>query len=102
MKKSEIVGVRVSAEDLERIDELIVSGDFGSRSEFARYAIRKMLKSYEGRSPRLKNTLEEDEKQEYRNQQELPDHFLSSAELMRSMKLTSSAKSSAAYSLSSP
>ena len=68
MKKSEIVGVRVSAEDLERIDELIASGDFGSRSEFARYAIRKMLKSYEGRSPRLKNTLEEYEKQERRNQ----------------------------------
>lgn len=51
MKKSEIVGVRLSAEDLERIDELIISGDFGSRSEFARYAIRKMLKNYEGRSP---------------------------------------------------
>lgn len=59
MKKSEIVGVRVSAEDLERIDELIASGDFGSRSEFARYAIRKMLKSYEGRSPRLENVVNE-------------------------------------------
>ena len=59
MKKSEIVGVRVSAEDLERIDELIASGDFGSRSEFARYAIRKMLKSYEGRSPRLENFVNE-------------------------------------------
>ena len=95
MKKSEIVGVRVSAEDLERIDELIVSGDFGSRSEFARYAIRKMLKSYEGRSPRLKNTLEEDEKQEYRNQQELPDHFSSSNFLTRS---SSSSRSSASQS----
>lgn len=51
MKKSEIVGVRLSAEDLERIDELISAGDFGSRSEFARYAIRKMLKNYDGRSP---------------------------------------------------
>lgn len=49
MKKSEIVGVRISEEDLERIDALIASGDFGSRSEFARYAIRKMLKGYEGR-----------------------------------------------------
>lgn len=49
MKKSEIVGVRISAEDLERIDQLIAAGDFGSRSEFARYAIRKMLKSYDKR-----------------------------------------------------
>lgn len=51
MKKSEIVGVRISADDLERIDKLIESGDFGSRSEFARYAIRKMLMNYEGRHP---------------------------------------------------
>lgn len=54
--KSELIGIRLSSDELAKIDELIRSGDFGSRSEFGRFAIRKMLIAMEdgrGRFPRL-------------------------------------------------
>lgn len=48
---SETVSARFSEEILSKIDELVKSGDFGSRGEFVQYAVRKMLKNYEGRLP---------------------------------------------------
>ena len=38
------IGVRLTPEQLRVIDNLIESGDFGNRSEFVQYAVRKLLK----------------------------------------------------------
>ena len=38
------IGVRLTPEQLRIIDNLIESGDFGNRSEFVQYAVRKLLK----------------------------------------------------------
>ena len=40
---SETISARFNGETLSKIDELIKSGDFGSRGEFVQYAVRKML-----------------------------------------------------------
>lgn len=45
------VGVRLAKEQLDAIDMLIESGDFGNRAEFIQYAVRKMLKEFKGRAP---------------------------------------------------
>ena len=37
------IGVRLSPQQLAIIDALVESGDFGSRTEFVQYAVRKML-----------------------------------------------------------
>lgn len=49
--KSEQLNVRVSPAILQEIDKLIESGEFGTRVEFVRYAIRMTLKDFDGRSP---------------------------------------------------
>lgn len=43
------VNMRVPIELLDEIDRIIKSGDFGDRSEFIKYAIRKTLQNYSGR-----------------------------------------------------
>lgn len=45
------IGVRLTPEQLREIDMLIESGDFGNRTEFIQYAVRKMLKEFKGRAP---------------------------------------------------
>ena len=49
--KTEQLNVRLSPALLEEIDKLIESGEFGTRVEFVRYAVRMTLKSFEKRSP---------------------------------------------------
>lgn len=51
MKKTEGITVRFTLEQLSEIDALIESGDFGNRSEFVQYAVRKILKDFRGRMP---------------------------------------------------
>lgn len=46
-----MVGCRLTPEYLAKIDALVDNGDFTSRGEFLKYAIRQTLKRYEGRSP---------------------------------------------------
>lgn len=43
MAKSVLVGVRLSPEDVAKIDKLIEQGEFGDRGEFLRYCVRKKL-----------------------------------------------------------
>lgn len=47
--KSEQITVRFTPEQFAEIDKLIESGDFGNRTEFIQYAVRKMLKEFEKR-----------------------------------------------------
>ena len=49
--KTEQLNVRLSPALLEEIDKLIESGEFGTRVEFVRYAVRMTLKSFEKRYP---------------------------------------------------
>ena len=44
-------GVRLDADSREQIDELIANGDFSNYAEFIKYAVRKTLATYKGRSP---------------------------------------------------
>ena len=46
-----MVGCRLTPEFLKKIDSLVDNGDFTSRGEFLKYAVRQTLKRYEGRSP---------------------------------------------------
>ena len=48
---SATVSARFNAEIIAKIDSLVTNGDFGSRGEFVQYAVRKILMSYENRSP---------------------------------------------------
>lgn len=48
---TEMVGCRLTPEFLKKIDGLVENGDFTSRGEFLKYAVRQTLKRYEGRSP---------------------------------------------------
>ena len=48
---SATVSARFNAEIIAKIDSLVTNGDFGSRGEFVQYAVRKILMSYESRSP---------------------------------------------------
>ena len=48
---TEMVGCRLTPEYIAKIDALVDNGDFTSRGEFLKYAIRQTLKRYEGRSP---------------------------------------------------
>lgn len=48
---TEMVGCRLTPEFLKKIDSLVDNGDFTSRGEFLKYAVRQTLKRYEGRSP---------------------------------------------------
>ena len=50
---TEMVGCRLTPEYIKKIDVLVENGDFTSRGEFVKYAIRQTLKRYEGRSPPL-------------------------------------------------
>lgn len=45
------ISVRLAPKQLEQIDALVAAGDFGNRGEFIQYAVRKILMSYENRSP---------------------------------------------------
>ena len=45
------MSARFNAEIIAKIDSLVTNGDFGSRGEFVQYAVRKILMSYENRSP---------------------------------------------------
>lgn len=45
------VNVRLTPDVVAHIDRLVECGDFGDRSEFARYAIRKTLMVYTARGP---------------------------------------------------
>lgn len=47
----EVVSVRIDAKSIEEIDRLIDEGDFSTRGEFVKYAVRQTLKRYSGRSP---------------------------------------------------
>lgn len=47
--KSEQITVRFTPEQFQEMDKLIASGDFGNRTEFIQYAVRKMLKSFKER-----------------------------------------------------
>lgn len=47
----EVVSVRLNKKSIEEIDRLINEGDFSTRGEFVKYAVRQTLKRYEGRSP---------------------------------------------------
>ena len=38
------LGVRLTDEQFAAIDKLVESGEFGNRSEFVQYAVRKLLK----------------------------------------------------------
>lgn len=51
MKKTEGITVRFTVEQIADMDALIESGDFGNRSEFIQYAVRKILKEFNGRMP---------------------------------------------------
>lgn len=46
-----VITIRLPSEIVSQIDALISEGDFGSRAEFVKYAVRQILKKYEGRSP---------------------------------------------------
>lgn len=46
-----VITIRLPSEIVSQIDSLISEGDFGSRAEFVKYAVRQILKKYEGRSP---------------------------------------------------
>lgn len=48
--------IRLTSGQLAAIDVLVDSGDFGNRSEFVQYAVRKILMNYEGRgAPSVKS-----------------------------------------------
>ena len=49
-----VITIRLPSEIVSQIDSLISEGDFGSRAEFVKYAVRQILKKYEGRSPPLR------------------------------------------------
>lgn len=51
MVKTSVIGVRLTPEQLDAIDSLISLGEFEDRSDFIKYAVRKYLRSYAGRSP---------------------------------------------------
>ena len=46
-----VITIRLPTEIVDKMDDLIKDGDFGSRAEFVKYAVRQTLKRYEGRSP---------------------------------------------------
>jgi hypothetical protein len=47
------IGVRLSPQQLAFIDKLIESGEFGNRSEFVQYAVRKVIIPFEEGKKRL-------------------------------------------------
>lgn len=51
MSRTVQVGVRLSPEDVAKIDKLIEAGEFGDRGEFLRYCVRKKLKEVGDRLP---------------------------------------------------
>ena len=46
-----VITIRLPEAIVDQIDELIKEGEFGTRAEFVKYAVRQILKRYEGRSP---------------------------------------------------
>ena len=46
-----VITIRLPEAIVDQIDELIKEGEFGTRAEFVKYAVRQTLKRYEGRSP---------------------------------------------------
>lgn len=48
-----VITIRLPEAIVDQIDELIKEGEFGTRAEFVKYAVRQTLKRYEGRSPPL-------------------------------------------------
>lgn len=46
--KSIQVNIRLTPEEAEAIDRLIESGDFDNKTEFIRFALKKVLKAYDG------------------------------------------------------
>lgn len=47
------IGVRLTPAQLNTIDKLIAAGEFGNRSEFVQYAVRKILKEIDDNWNRL-------------------------------------------------
>ncbi len=47
MNREYQVNLRMSKDELDEIDRFVDSGDFDSRTEFIRFAIRKALMTYE-------------------------------------------------------
>ena len=48
-----VITIRLPEAIVQQIDSLIQDGEFGTRAEFVKYAVRQTLKRYEGRSPPL-------------------------------------------------
>ena len=46
--KSIQVNIRLTPEEAEAIDRLIESGDFDNKTEFIRFALKKVFKDYDG------------------------------------------------------
>ena len=46
-----VITIRLPETVVNQIDKLIEDGEFGTRAEFVKYAVRQTLKRYEGRSP---------------------------------------------------
>lgn len=47
----DVISLRLSEEQLRAVDDLVRSGEFGTRAEFVKYCVRMTLKDYSGRSP---------------------------------------------------
>ena len=47
----DVISLRLSEEQLRAVDDLVRSGEFGTRAEFVKYCVRMTLKEYSGRSP---------------------------------------------------
>ena len=46
-----VITIRLPEAIVQQIDSLIQDGEFGTRAEFVKYAVRQTLKRDEGRSP---------------------------------------------------
>lgn len=48
---TDVISLRLSEEQLMAVDDLVRSGEFGTRAEFVKYCVRMTLKEFAGRSP---------------------------------------------------
>ncbi len=47
MEETQQVNVRIAKSEMDQIDEFVANGDFTNRAEFVKFAIRKVLKTYQ-------------------------------------------------------
>lgn len=47
----DVISLRLSEDQMKAVDDIVQSGEFGTRAEFVKYCVRMTLKSYAGRSP---------------------------------------------------